>query len=252
MDTVNVDLSGKRALVTGGANGIGRAAAVRLAAAGAHVTVLDLNAQAAAEVATEINGTPLAMDLSNLEAIDSIDSRIDILVNNAGLQVVAPIHQFPPEKFHLILTVMLEAPFRLIRRALPHMYENQFGRVINISSIHGLRSSPFKSAYVTAKHGLEGLSKTTALEGAPYGVTSNCINPSYVRTALVEGQIADQAKTNNLEPDEVIEKIMLQRAAMKRLLEPEEVSEMIAYLCSPIANFVTGSSFSIDGGWTAH
>ncbi|MEO6955210.1 MAG: SDR family oxidoreductase, partial [Antricoccus sp.] len=130
--------------------------------------------------------------------------------------------------------------------------ENRFGRVINISSIHGLRSSPFKSAYVTAKHGLEGLSKTTALEGAPYGVTSNCINPSYVRTALVEGQIADQAKANNLEPDEVVEKIMLQRAAMKRLLEPEEVSEMIAYLCSPIANFITGSSFSIDGGWTAH
>lgn len=252
MDTVNVDLSGKRALVTGGANGIGRAAAVRLAAAGAHVTVLDLNAEAASEVEAEINGTSLAMDLSNLEAIDAIDSRIDILVNNAGLQVVAPIHQFPPEKFHLILTVMLEAPFRLIRRALPHMYENKFGRVINISSIHGLRSSPFKSAYVTAKHGLEGLSKTTALEGAPYGVTSNCINPSYVRTALVEGQIADQARTNNLEPDEVVEKIMLQRAAMKRLLEPEEVSEIIAYLCSPIANFVTGSSFSIDGGWTAH
>lgn len=252
METVNVDLSGKRALVTGGANGIGRAAAVRLAAAGAHVTVLDLNAEAAAGVATEINGSSLAMDLSDLDAIDRIDPRIDILVNNAGLQVVAPIHQFPPEKFHLILTVMLEAPFRLIRRALPHMYENKFGRVINISSIHGLRSSPFKSAYVTAKHGLEGLSKTTALEGAPYGVTSNCINPSYVRTALVEGQIADQAKANNLEPDEVVEKIMLQRAAMKRLLEPEEVSEMIAYLCSPIANFITGSSFSIDGGWTAH
>lgn len=252
MDTVNVDLSGKRALVTGAANGIGRAAAERLAAAGAQVTVLDLNAEAAAEVARQINGTPLTMDLSDLDAIESIDPRIDILVNNAGLQVVAPIHEFPPEKFHLILTVMLEAPFRLIRHALPHMYENKFGRVVNISSIHGLRSSPFKSAYVTAKHGLEGLSKTAALEGAPYGVTSNCINPSYVRTALVEGQIADQAKANNLEPAEVVEKIMLQRAAMKRLLEPEEVSEMIAYLCSPSANFITGSSFSIDGGWTAH
>lgn len=248
----SIDLHGRRALVTGGGAGIGKAAAVRLAAAGAHVTVLDLNADTAAQVADEIGGTPLACDLSDLDSIDQIDPRIDILVNNAGLQVVAPIHEFPVDKFHLILTVMLEAPFRLIRRALPHMYDNKFGRVVNISSIHGLRASPFKSAYVTVKHGLEGLSKVAALEGAEHGVTSNCINPAYVRTALVEDQIADQAKANNLEPDEVISTIMLQRAAIKRLIEPAEVAELVAYLCGPASTFITGSSLPIDGGWTAH
>ena len=132
------------------------------------------------------------------------------------------------------------------------MYDNKFGRVVNISSIHGLRASPFKSAYVTAKHGLEGLSKVTALEGAEHGVTSNCINPAYVRTALVEGQIADQAKANNLDPDDVVSQIMLQRAAIKRLIEPEEVAELVAYLCGPAGTFITGASLPIDGGWTAH
>jgi len=247
-----LDLHGRRALVTGAGAGIGRAAATRLAAAGAHVSVLDLNADAAAQVAHDVGGTPITCDLSDLDAIDELDPRIDILVNNAGLQVVAPIHEFPVDKFHLILTVMLEAPFRLVRRALPHMYENKFGRVINISSIHGLRASPFKSAYVTAKHGLEGLSKVTALEGAEHGVTSNCINPAYVRTALVEGQIADQAKANNLDPDEVVSEVMLQRAAIKRLIEPDEVAELVAYLCSPAGTFITGASLPIDGGWTAH
>ncbi len=247
-----LDLQGRRALVTGAGAGIGRAAAIRLAAAGAHVTVLDLNADTAAQVAGEIGGTPVSCDLSDLDSIDRLDPRIDILVNNAGLQVVAPIHEFPVDKFHLILTVMLEAPFRLVRRALPHMYDNKFGRIINISSIHGLRASPFKSAYVTAKHGLEGLSKVTALEGAEHGVTSNCINPAYVRTALVEGQIADQAKANNLDPDEVVSQIMLQRAAIKRLIEPEEVAELVAYLCGPAGTFITGASLPIDGGWTAH
>lgn len=246
------DLQGLRALVTGAGARIGRAAAARLAAAGAHVTVLDRDADAAAQVADEIGGTPVTCDLSDLDSIDDLDPSIDILVNNAGLQVVAPIQEFPVDKFHLILTVMLEAPFRLVRRALPHMYANRFGRVINISSIHGLRASPFKSAYVTAKHGLEGLSKVTALEGAEYGVTSNCINPSYVRTALVEGQIADQAKANDIDPEEVVSKIMLQRAAIKRLIDPEEVAELVAYLCGPAGAFITGASLPIDGGWTAH
>ncbi|GAB3309190.1 3-hydroxybutyrate dehydrogenase [Epidermidibacterium keratini] len=247
-----MDLSGKRALVTGGGSGIGKAAAERLAAAGAHVTVVDLDPERAGEVAAAIGGTAVPMDLTDLDLIDELDPQIDVLVNNAGVQVVSPIEEFPVDKFHLILTLMLEAPFRLIRRALPHMYAGEWGRVINISSVHGLRASPFKSAYVSAKHGLEGLSKVTALEGASHGVTSNCINPAYVRTPLVEGQLADQAKTQGISEDEVIEKIMLQRAAIKRLIEPSEVGELVAYLCSPAGSFITGSSMTMDGGWTAH
>jgi 3-hydroxybutyrate dehydrogenase len=135
---------------------------------------------------------------------------------------------------------------------LPHMYAEGWGRIVNISSVHGLRASPFKAAYVTAKHALEGLSKTIALEGAPHGVTANCINPSYVRTPLVEGQIADQARTHGLAESEVVEKIMLTSAAIKRLIEPEEVAELVAYLCTDVAGFITGTSLSIDGGWTAH
>lgn len=247
-----VDLSGKRAVVTGGGSGIGKAAAERLAAAGAHVTVVDLDPARAGEVAAAIGGTAVPMDLTELDQIDELDPQIDVLVNNAGVQVVSPIEEFPVDKFHLILTLMLEAPFRLIRHALPHMYANEWGRVINISSVHGLRASPFKSAYVSAKHGLEGLSKVTALEGASHGVTSNCINPAYVRTPLVEGQLADQAKTQGISEDEVIEKVMLVRAAIKRLIEPEEVGELVAYLCAPAGSFITGASLTMDGGWTAH
>ena len=193
------DLAGRRALVTGGASGIGRACAVRLAAAGAEVVVADRDAEAAKAVAELVGGTAVAVDLSDLDAVDALDLAVDILVNNAGLQHVAPIHEFPVDRFSYILRLMLEAPFRLVRGALPHMYEQGWGRIVNISSIHGLRASPFKSAYVTAKHGLEGLSKVIALEGAAHGVTSNCVNPAYVRTPLVEGQIADQAKAHGLQ-----------------------------------------------------
>src|SRR3954469_3437058 len=231
--TVRLDLTGRSALVTGAASGIGRACAERLSRAGATVTVLDLNGDAAKEVAGEIGGNVLRADLSDYTVLDELKVEADVVVNNAGLQHVAPVEEFPPERFSMILRIMLEAPFRIVRSALPGMYEKGWGRVINISSVHGLRASPYKSAYVAAKHGLEGFSKVVALEGGPRGVTSNCVCPAFVRTPLVEGQIADQAHTRGIPEDEVIEKIMLEQPAIKRLVEPEEVAELMAFLCTP-------------------
>jgi 3-hydroxybutyrate dehydrogenase len=245
-------LAGRRAMITGGASGIGRACAARLAEAGAAVVVVDRDAGAAERVAAEVGGTAVTVDLSDLDAVDALDLDVDILVNNAGLQHVAPVHEFPVDRFSLILRLMLEAPFRLVRGALPCMYERGWGRIVNVSSVHGLRASAYKSAYVTAKHGLEGLSKVIALEGAEHGVTSNCVNPAYVRTPLVEGQIADQARAHGLTEDQVVEQVMLAPAALKRLIEPEEVADAVAWLCSPAATSVTGSSLVMDGGWTAH
>jgi 3-hydroxybutyrate dehydrogenase len=239
-------------MVTGGASGIGRACAERLSAAGADVVVVDRDAEAAEVVAKAVGGTAVAVDLSDLEAVDALDLAVDVLVNNAGLQHVAPLHEFPVDRFSLILKLMLEAPFRLVRGALPHMYERGWGRVVNVSSVHGLRASPYKSAYVTAKHGLEGLSKVIALEGAEHGVTSNCVNPGYVRTPLVENQIADQAKAHGMSEDDVVAQVMLGPAALKRLLEPAEVADAVAWLCSPAALSVTGTSLVMDGGWSAH
>jgi 3-hydroxybutyrate dehydrogenase len=245
-------LAGRRALITGGASGIGRACALRLADAGAEVIVVDRDPEAAKTVAATVGGTAVVVDLSDLDAVASLDVAVDVLVNNAGLQHVAPLHEFPADRFSYILRLMLEAPFRLVRGALPHMYERGWGRVVNISSIHGLRASAYKSAYVTAKHGLEGLSKVIALEGADRGVTSNCVNPAYVRTPLVEAQIADQAAAHGVSEDEVVEHVMLAPAAIKRLIEPEEVADAVAWLCSPAAASVTGTSLVMDGGWSAH
>ena len=249
---VNGPLVGRRALITGGASGIGKAYAVRLAGDGAVVVVVDRDAEAAKAVAAEVGGTAVAVDLSDLDAVDTLDLGVDVLVNNAGLQHVAPVHEFPVDRFSYILRLMVEAPFRLVRGALPHMYERGWGRVVNVSSIHGLRASPYKSAYVTAKHGLEGLSKVIALEGAEHGVTSNCVNPAYVRTPLVEGQIADQAAAHGLSEDQVVEQVMLAPAAVKRLIEPAEVADAVSWLCSPPAASVTGTSLVMDGGWSAH
>lgn len=256
---VALDLTGRTALVTGAAGGIGRACALRLAAAGATVRAVDRDAPGLAALAAAAfpgggHGTiePRVLDLTDLDAAEQVAAGTDVLVNNAGIQLVRPIETFPPDVFHQVLTVMLEAPFRLLRGALPHMYAQNWGRVVNISSVHGLRASPFKSAYVAAKHGLEGLSKTAALEGAPHGVTSNCINPGYVRTPLVERQITDQAAVHGIPEERVLADILLADSALKRLLEPEEVAEAVAYLCTAQASFVTGASLALDGGWTAH
>ena len=245
------DLSGRRALITGGASGIGLACAEAFAAAGAHVTVADLNGDAARAAAERVGGEAWEVDLSRTEALADLRLDADILVNNAGLQHVRPLPEFEPESFSLLLRIMLEAPFLLIRAALPGMYERGFGRIINVSSVHGIRASEFKSAYVAAKHGLEGLSKVTALEGAAHGVTSNCIEPSYVRTPLVEKQIADQARLHGIPEEEVVEKIMLTEPAIKSLVEPEEVAGLALWLAGDGARMVTGASYTIDGGWSA-
>ncbi|MEU3297207.1 3-hydroxybutyrate dehydrogenase [Streptomyces longwoodensis] len=252
-----LDLGGRTALVTGAAGGIGRACALRLAAAGAKVRAVDRDArgvEALAEDAAHLPGTvePHVLDLTDLDAAELAAHGTDVLVNNAGLQLVRPLQEFPPDVFHTVLTVMLEAPFRLIRGALPHMYGQGWGRIVNISSVHGLRASAYKGAYVAAKHGLEGLSKTAALEGAPHGVTSNCVNPGYVRTPLVARQLADQAQAHGVPEERVLTEVLLQDSAVKRLIEPEEVAEAVAYLCSPQASFMTGTSLVLDGGWTAH
>lgn len=251
-NATTLSLSGRRAVVTGGASGIGRACAEAFAAAGAEVTVADVSAQAAETVAAEIGGTAWAVDLSETRALDELELDTDILVNCAGIQRIDPIQDYDPDTWRLIHRIMLEAPFLLIRAALPGMYERGFGRIINISSAHGLIASPFKSAYVAAKHGLEGLSKTTALEGGPHGVTSNCINPGFVRTPLVEKQITDQARTRGIGEDEVLEKVLLADAAVKRLVEPEEVGGLALWLATEHAALVSGASYTIDGGWTAH
>ncbi len=245
------DLHGRRALVTGGASGIGAACARAFAQAGARVTVADIDGDAGEALADEIGGEAWQIDLTDRDALAALRLGTDILVNNAGVQHVSPIDDFDPAQFSLLLQLMLEAPFLLTRAALPAMYERGFGRIINMSSVHGLRASPFKAAYVAAKHGLEGLSKVTALEGAAYGVTSNCINPGYVRTPLVERQIADQARVHGIPENEVLEKVLLTEAAIKRLVEPEEVAGLAVWLAADAAGMVTGASYTMDGGWSA-
>lgn len=241
----------RKALVTGGASGIGAAVAAALADSGLHVVVADLDGDAAEEVAARIGGEAWAVDLLDTAPLETLKLDCDVLVNNAGFQKVAPITEFDPDTFRRIQRLMVEAPFLLIRAALPGMCRRGWGRIINISSVHGLRASPFKSAYVTAKHALEGLSKATALEGAAHGVTSNCLNPGYVRTPLVERQIADQAAAHGITPSEVLEKVMLTEMAVKRLVEPEEVASLARYLASDDAAMVTGASYTMDGGWSA-
>lgn len=254
-ETAVTPLTGRAAVVTGGASGIGRAVALRLAAAGADVLVLDRDEAGAKEVAGDVGGDHLVVDLSEPGAIEGLglgtERRVDILVNNAGIQHVAPVEEFDPERFALIHKVMLEAPFRLARAVLPGMYQRRWGRLVHVSSVHGHRASAFKSAYVSAKHGLEGLSKVIALEAAGRGVTSNTVCPGYVRTPLVEGQIADQARSHGVAEAEVVDDVLLSRTPVKRLVEPDEVADLVGFLCGPGTDSVTGTSFLMDGGWTA-
>lgn len=253
---VGPSLIGRRALVTGGASGIGLAIVRALTARGAHVVVADMDRASCEAVAAEVGGSSWAVDLLDPAAVaeDRLAEAlagVDILVNNAGIQHIRPIQDFDPEDFRRIMALMLEVPFLLIRAALPAMYEHGFGRIINVSSVHGLRASPYKSAYVAAKHGLEGLSKVTALEGGEHGVTSNCVNPGYVRTALVEKQLSDQARVHGIPESEVLAKIMLTESAIKRLIEPDEVASLVSWLASGEASMVTGASYAMDGGWSA-
>ncbi len=247
-------ISGHTALVTGAASGIGRAVAARLVSDGASVLLLDRDEAAVKEAASEIGAEHLVADLSDSSAIDALglgDRGIDILVNNAGIQHVSPVEEFDPARFEQIHKIMLHAPFLLARALLPGMYAAGWGRIVNLSSVHGHRASPYKSAYVSAKHGLEGLSKVIALEGAGKGVTSNTVCPGYVRTPLVEGQIADQARTHGIAEDEVLEKVLLVRTPIKRLVEPDEVAGVVAFLCGPGTDSITGTAHIMDGGWTA-
>ncbi len=259
MGSVSVDLTGRSALVTGAASGIGRAIAEDLAARAARVLLADIDEASLARVASPLAGAiAQRADIASRDDCRALVERarrdlggVDILVNNAGLQHVAPVEEFPEDRWEHIVRVVLVGAFLLTKYAIPDMYRKGWGRIVNISSLHGLVASPYKSAYVSAKHGLMGLTKTVALEAADRGVTVNAICPAYVRTPLVEKQIADQAKAHGISEDEVIERIMLAPAAIKRLLEPAEVASYVAYLCSEDASGITGSAQLIDGGWTA-
>ena len=248
----------KVAIVTGAASGIGLACAERLARDGCHVVLADLNADTGAQHARRLNGIFVEADLSRREScrklVDEtlrVHGTVHILVNNAGYQHVAPIDEFPEEQWERMLALMLTAPFLLTRYCWPAMKKQKWGRIINIGSIHALIASPFKAGYISAKHGLVGLTRTAALEGGEHGITVNAICPAYVRTPLVDRQIADQAKANRLSPEEVIETIMLAPAAVKRLIEPAEVADFAAYLCSEPAGVITGAALTMDLGWTA-
>ncbi len=243
-------LSGETVLVTGAASGIGEACVRQFAGQGAWVFAVDRDEFALRELAAEVPCQPIACDLNDSERVRDLPDA-DILVNNAGFQHVSPIEDFPVEIFTKMLQVMVTASFQLVQQSLPRMYDRGWGRIINISSIHGHRASPFKSGYVSAKHALEGLTKVVALEAGHRGVTANSISPSYVRTPLVAKQVSEQALHHGLDEDEVLAEVFLKQTVIKRLIEPEEVARMASFLCTPMAGYLNGTSIHLDGGWTA-
>lgn len=244
-------LQGKSVLVTGAGSGIGKACVEAFAESGAHVIAVDIDLNSLNDLRKYHKIDIVEADLTNPEKAFPNQLEIDILINSAGIQHISSIESFSMEKADKMLALMLRTPFYLIQKSLPTMYQRKWGRVIGISSIHGHVASPFKSVYVMAKHGMEGLHKTIALEAGEHGVTANTIAPAYVRTNLVEKQITDQALANNLQPDQVVNEIMLAPAAIKRLIEPDEIASMALYLCGSNSNSISGASFLIDNGWTA-
>ena len=247
-------LAGRVAVVTGGASGIGRAVARRLSTGGATVAIVDRSTTGDSGAAVSFVAADLARPGACTGAISRIRAElgpISILVNSAGFQHVAPLASFPLDRWQSILDVMLTAPFLLTQAVWPDMVEHKWGRIVNIASIHALVASPHKAAYVSAKHGLLGLTRVAALEGGEFGITVNSVCPAYVRTPLVESQIASQAAVSGLSEGEVIDQIMLAPAAIKRLIEPDDVAEMVAYLCSSAAASITGAAITMDLGWTA-
>lgn len=246
-------------LITGAASGIGAGIARQLAEAGRHIIVSDLNRDAAEAVAAQIRADggsaeavvlDVTSDASVAAALAAISRPVDVLVNNAGLQHVSPLEEFPIEKWDLLIQVMLVGAARLTRAVLPGMRERGFGRIVNIGSIHALVASPFKSAYVAAKHGLVGFSKVIALETADTDITINTVCPSYVKTPLVDKQIADQARTRGIPESEVIEQIMLKPMPKGVFIEIDELAGVTAFLSSPAARNMTGQTLVLDGGWT--
>ena len=258
-------LRGKAAIVTGSTSGIGLGIARALAAEGVNVVLNGFGdpdqirhtrseLEAAHGVRTIHSGAdmsrPAEIHTMVVEAANIFGS-VDILVNNAGIQYVAPVDEFPPEKWEAIIAINLSSAFHTIRAVLPGMKVKGWGRIVNIASAHGLVASPFKSAYVAAKHGLVGLTKTVALETAGKGITCNAVCPGYVLTPLVEKQIDDQAKVHKIARDEVISKVILERQPSKEFVKIEEVAALTLFLCGDGAASVTGTTLSIDGGWTA-
>ena len=248
-------LQGKTALVTGSTSGIGLAIARALAAEGAKLILNGFGdpaeiATLQAELGADYSGHDLTK-AAEIEEMMGAAGEIDILVNNAGTQHVAPIDQFPVEKWDLILALNLSAAFHTIRLALPAMKNKGWGRIINTASAHSLVASPNKSAYVAAKHGIAGLTKTVALEAAQAGVTCNCISPGYVWTSLVENQIPDTMASRNLTREQVINDVMLAAQPTKKFVTIDQVAALALFLCRDEAGSITGSNYSIDGGWTA-
>jgi len=248
-------LKAKRALVTGSTSGIGLAIARALATEGAEVILNgfgdpDEIARLCAELGARHHGANL-MDPAAIAAMMDEIGPVDILVNNAGMQHVAPVEAFPPEKWDAILALNLTAAFHTTRLAVPGMKAKGWGRIISTASAHSLAASPFKSAYVAAKHGLAGFTKVIALELATHGITANCISPGYVWTPLVEQQIPDTMAARGLSREEVIRDVLLAKQPTKRFVAPEEVAALAVFLCSDAAASITGANYSIDGGWTA-